>query len=287
MVHRPKNRTTEQIIDDYLSAKARTDILGLDFMPTPEQRNELKDVIVEFGTEALSRSRKGAGLSKKTLEVIIPRFLKFGLTGFVNRLHTISKMASKSSWEYFCLIYGEEEAAKVWQAKATRCALSEDRLGTKKWEDWLSKRSGSFLDRWAEQLGSEEAAAKYASLRQTLSKVRTLDGYIERFGEEIGRQEYEKRYNNVNSKEYKTYARKVHRLSGKIYNENIDTINPERHSRTLNGVDGGWQLDHITPIKECFLSGIPAEEAAALENLRMLPWKDNLMRNYNKNVNCS
>jgi len=281
MVHRPKNRTIDQIIDDYLSAKARTDILGPNFVPTASQRNELKEVLETFGMEALSRSRKGGGLSKKTLEVIIPRFLKFGLTEFVNRLNTISKMASKSSWEYFCLIYGEEEATKVWQAKADRCALSEDRLGADRWEKWLRKRSGSFLDRWTEQLGSEEAASKYASLRQTLSKVRTLEGYIERFGEELGRQEYEKRYNNVNSKEYKTYARKVHRLSGKVYNENIDTINPERHSRTLNGVAGGWQLDHIIPIKECFLSGVSAEEAAALENLRMLPWKDNLMRNYN------
>lgn len=286
MVHRPKNRTADQVIDDYLSAKARTDMLGLNFIPTLSQRNELKEVIETFGMNALSRSRKGGGLSKKTLEVIIPRFLKFGLTGFVDRLTAIPNMSSKSSWEYFCLIYGEEEATKVWKTKADRCALSEDRLGTARWEEWLRKRSGSFLDRWTEQLGPDEASAKYASFRQTLSKVRTLEGYIERFGEELGRQKYEKRYNNVNSKEYKTYARKVHRLSGKTYNENIDAINPERHKRTLNGVDGGWQLDHIIPIKECFLSGIPAEEAAALENLRMLPWKDNLMRNYN-NVNRS
>ena len=282
MVHRPKNRTIEQVIDDYLSAKARTDVLGLDFVPTLSQRCELRRVIEVFGEQALSRSRKGGGLSQKTLEVIIPRFLKFGLSDFADRLTAISKMTSRSSWEYFCIIYGEEEAAKVWKTKANRCALSEDRLGKERWDEWLNKRSGSFLDRWTEQLGPEEATSKYTELRKTLSKVRTLDGYIERFGEEIGRQKYEDRYNNVNSKEYKTYARKVHRLSGKVYNENIDTINPERHIRTLNGVDGGWQLDHIIPIKECFMSGVPAEEAASLDNLRMLPWKDNLMRNYNK-----
>lgn len=285
MVHRPKNRTIDQIIDDYMSAKARTDVLGVDFVLTGEQRNELREVITFFGPNSLSRSRAGGGLSQKTLEIIIPRFLKFNLSGFVERLNAISKMSSKSSWEYFCLIYGEEEAANVWKKKADQCALSEDRLGQERWEKWLSKRSGSFLDRWTSQLGSEEAAAKYANLQQTLSKVRTLEGYIERFGEELGRQKYEERYNNVNSKEYKTYARKVHRLSGKIYNENIDIINPERHPRTLNGVEGGWQLDHIMSIKECFLLGKPVEEAASLENLRMLPWKDNLMRNYIKNVN--
>jgi 5-methylcytosine-specific restriction endonuclease McrA len=68
-----------------------------------------------------------------------------------------------------------------------------------------------------------------------------------------------------------------------VYNENIDIINPERHPRTLCGVEGGWQLDHIIPIKECFDRGIPPREAASLTNLRMLPWKENLMRQY-KNV---
>lgn len=80
---------------------------------------------------------------------------------------------------------------------------------------------------------------------------------------------------------YKRYKALVHRLSGKTYHENIDIINPERHPRTLNGVDGGWQLDHIKTIKECFEQGIPAEEVATVSNLRMLPWQQNLMRNYN------
>ena len=85
---------------------------------------------------------------------------------------------------------------------------------------------------------------------------------------------------NPNIKEYTKYARKVHGLSHKIYEQNKEIINPNNYSRTLCGVDGGNQLDHITPIKECFNKGISAEEAADLKNLRILPWKDNLMRNY-------
>lgn len=80
---------------------------------------------------------------------------------------------------------------------------------------------------------------------------------------------------------YKRYKALVHRLSGKTYHENIDIINPKRYPRTLNGVGGGWQLDHIKTIKECFDQGIPVEEVAAVSNLRMLPWQQNLMRNYN------
>ena len=89
---------------------------------------------------------------------------------------------------------------------------------------------------------------------------------------------------NPNIKEYKRYANRVHRLTAKVYNENIDLINPERHPRTICGVDGGWQLDHIVPIKECFEKGLSPEEASSLSNLRMLPWKQNLMRNYEHNV---
>jgi hypothetical protein len=88
---------------------------------------------------------------------------------------------------------------------------------------------------------------------------------------------------NPNTPEYKRYSRLVHGMSQEVYNENIDIINPERHPRTLCGVEGGWQLDHIIPIKECFDRGIPPREAASLTNLRMLPWKENLMRQY-KNV---
>ena len=81
-------------------------------------------------------------------------------------------------------------------------------------------------------------------------------------------------------KEYTKYARTIHALSQKIYEQNIDMINPNRYPRTLCGVKNGWQLDHIIPIKECFQRGITPQDAASISNLRMLPWHDNLMRQY-------
>lgn len=88
---------------------------------------------------------------------------------------------------------------------------------------------------------------------------------------------------NSATPEYKKYARQVHGLSQKVYEEYKDIINPNNYPRTLCGVENGWQLDHITPIKECFEQGISPQDAAQVSNLRMLPWKDNLMRQY-KNV---
>lgn len=78
---------------------------------------------------------------------------------------------------------------------------------------------------------------------------------------------------------YKRYAGRVHRLSDKVYNENINLINPNRYPRTKCGVEDGWQLDHIVSVQECFHTGITPEEAANITNLRMLPWKENLARN--------
>ena len=81
-------------------------------------------------------------------------------------------------------------------------------------------------------------------------------------------------------KEYTKYSRTVHALSQKVYIENISVINPNNYPRTLCGVEGGWQLDHIVPIKECFQRGLTPKEASSIDNLRMLPWHDNLMRQY-------
>jgi hypothetical protein len=85
---------------------------------------------------------------------------------------------------------------------------------------------------------------------------------------------------NPNIKEYTKYARKVHALSHKVYEQNKEIINPNNYPRTLCGVEGGWQLDHIITVKECFEKEILPEDASSLNNLRMLPWKENLMRQY-------
>jgi len=97
-------------------------------------------------------------------------------------------------------------------------------------------------------------------------------------------QAYSDAARNPETPEYTRYKNAVHKLSEKIYVDNIETINPDKHPRTLCGVDGGWQLDHIKTVRECFDAGTTPEEASKLENLRMLPWKENLMRNYVDNL---
>jgi hypothetical protein len=78
--------------------------------------------------------------------------------------------------------------------------------------------------------------------------------------------------------EYKKYQYEVQKLTEENYVKYIDEINPMRYVRTLCGVENGWQLDHIVSIKYGFENNIEPRVIAAVENLQMLPWIDNLKK---------
>jgi hypothetical protein len=92
-------------------------------------------------------------------------------------------------------------------------------------------------------------------------------------------EDYKQTLRKVDTPDYTRYKNLVHRLSEKEYQQHIDTINPLGYTRTLCGVDGGYQLDHIVTVRFGFDNNIPAEVLAEKNNLRMLPWKENLSRN--------
>lgn len=78
--------------------------------------------------------------------------------------------------------------------------------------------------------------------------------------------------------EYDKYSRRVRMLTEKAYVEHIDIINPKRLPRTICGVEGGYQLDHIRSVRECFDLNISEEECAGVNNLQMLTWQNNLAK---------
>lgn len=78
--------------------------------------------------------------------------------------------------------------------------------------------------------------------------------------------------------EYKKYSGRVHRLTSKVYESNKFIINPNDYTRGLAGQDGVYHLDHKVSIRYGFDNNIPPEEIAKLENLQMLPWKENISK---------
>jgi hypothetical protein len=92
---------------------------------------------------------------------------------------------------------------------------------------------------------------------------------------------------NPNKSEFKKYASKVTWLTILTYREHKDTINPNDFPRTLCGVDGGYQLDHKISIKYGFDHNIEPAVLSKVENLQMLPWKDNRSKWHSVDINTS
>lgn len=65
---------------------------------------------------------------------------------------------------------------------------------------------------------------------------------------------------------YAAYRRAVDRETAKTYRENRAWIDP----MGLRGKARGHDLDHITPVKQCWLGGETVKSCAAPTNLRML-----------------
>ena len=90
---------------------------------------------------------------------------------------------------------------------------------------------------------------------------------------------------NPKTPEFRKYSNRVAVLTKKVYQKYKDIINPNNYKRTLAGVEGGYQLDHIISVKYGFDHNIPPEEISDLKNLQMLPWKTNL--NKRDKISCS
>lgn len=85
---------------------------------------------------------------------------------------------------------------------------------------------------------------------------------------------------NPDKRVFEAYAYKVRRLSEETYRQYRDLINPDSKPRTLCGIDGGFQLDHIIPIKVAFERGLQPEDCATLQNLQIVPWEVNRRKGF-------
>lgn len=84
---------------------------------------------------------------------------------------------------------------------------------------------------------------------------------------------------------FQLYKRRVERLTVTTYKRNQRKINPLNLTRKPAGSKDGYHLDHIISIKMGFLNNIPVEVIASVDNLQMLPWRDNVRKGWkHKNV---
>lgn len=74
---------------------------------------------------------------------------------------------------------------------------------------------------------------------------------------------------------WKRYQNDCAYMSDKAFYANESLLNPNGYPRTLAGVPGGHQLDHILPKAVGYAIDIPAELMSHIDNLRYIPWEEN------------
>ena len=108
-------------------------------------------------------------------------------------------------------------------------------------------------------------------------------GYLSQISKQTDRsymktEEYSRAKQKPDTPKYIRFRNRVSRLTEQVYENNVDKINPNGYKRTLAGVEGGYHLDHIVSVRYAFDNNIPIEEICKVENLQMLPWKENITK---------
>jgi hypothetical protein len=85
--------------------------------------------------------------------------------------------------------------------------------------------------------------------------------------------------------EWGIYKSLVYSKTSKVYNNNVEYINPNNLKRVLAG-EYGYQLDHIMSIRWCFDNGIPVEACSDKSNLRMITWEENIKKGKKVDLDC-
>lgn len=246
----------------------------------------LNEVVLHFGEDIFNRNK--SIFSQQIIENTIPTMINNGIKDLKNNLLKM-RSVKKNSLDHYKLIYGfnaeqiyEERTEKSLQTKDNFIKRHGKTQGNILWEEYSKKKSKqNTLEGFVERFGTELGREKFKQYSDRQSYTNSIGYYIEKYGEDHGEELYYQRYPAYEySEDYKNYKNAVYRLSQKIYEDNKEKINPNNYPRTRMGVDGGWQLDHIKPVIECFREGMTIEEASDINNLRMLPWKENLMRNF-------
>ena len=78
--------------------------------------------------------------------------------------------------------------------------------------------------------------------------------------------------------DFKKYRNRVSVRTRKNYELHESTINPNKLKLGKCGVAGAHQIDHIITVRQGFDQGLPVEVIAAVDNLRVIPWLENLQK---------
>lgn len=275
-----------EIVNEYLSRKSIN--AKVNHLDTEKLSQKLLPLVEYYGNNVFKRNK--SKLSARTINETIVNMLLNDIDDVLNNLLKISKVR-RNSFEHYELIYGEN-AEKIYNSRTKKSLQTEENFiirygleeGQRKWNELRSKKAKqNTREGFIERFGEEQGNIKWQEYSRRQAYTNTIQYYIEKYGPDLGERLFYERYPKpeYNLQKFRDYKKAVYRQSEITYKNNKTQINPNEYPRTRMGVDNGWQLDHIKPVNECFKEGLSVDEAADISNLRMLPWKENLMRNFN------
>lgn len=80
-------------------------------------------------------------------------------------------------------------------------------------------------------------------------------------------------YNNI-----RQYRNRIAVRTKQTYESYKHIINPNNYTLGKAGIDGAYQIDHIMSVREGFIYSIPVELMSSVENLKVVPWQENLSK---------
>jgi hypothetical protein len=136
--------------------------------------------------------------------------------------------------------------------------------GYEVWNKGKSKNDNSILEIISQKKLGQKHTEETKKIISFHSKMRWEMGVYDN--------QYSKKHN-----EFRKYQSKVHKLTKKIRHL-IEGYDEKKHG--ISGKKGAYQIDHIIDIKYGFDNNIPVEVISDINNLRFIPWEDNLKKGY-------
>lgn len=75
------------------------------------------------------------------------------------------------------------------------------------------------------------------------------------------------------------YYKKCREITRLTYKQNENLLNPNNYKLGRAGVDGAYQVDHIISVNYGFINKLNPEIIGGIENLRVVPWRVNAVKN--------
>lgn len=159
------------------------------------------------------------------------------------------------------------------RAEIMRKTRSEQTTGRRVTEKTKEKIKKSNIEHWRENTRTPWNKGK-TNVQIPWNKGKT--GYSMPPRRKISEEDYQN---------YQSYKRAVYTTSRKIYKQNINVLNPTGLLLGRNGVLGAHQIDHKIPISVGYQLKIPVEVMSIVENLQIIPWKENLHKSNKTQIN--